>query len=63
MEGGSTVDENVRRAAYSAAIRRSTEQAYWLPLHTYVTTYGYTKQLNFQTWRDELPRFFMASWK
>ena len=63
LEGGSTVDENLRRAAYSAAIRRSTEQAYWLPLHTYVTTYGYTKQLNFQTWRDELPRFFMSSWK
>lgn len=63
VTGGSTVDENQRRAAYSAAIRRSTDQAYWLPLHTYVSTYGYTRQLNFQTWRDEMPRFFLASWK
>ncbi len=61
--GGSTVDPAARRAAYSAAIRRSTEQAYWLPMHTYVTTYGYNRQLNFRPWPDEMPRFFMSSWK
>jgi peptide/nickel transport system substrate-binding protein len=34
-----------------------------MPLHTYVTTYGHSRQLNFQTWPDEMPRFFMSSWK
>ena len=63
VTGGSSVDAGERRAAYSAAIRRATEQAYWLPLHTYVTTYGFSRQLNFQAWPDEMPRFFMSSWK
>jgi len=61
--GGSSNDEEVRRQAYSAAIRRITEQAYWLPLHTYVTTYGFSRQLDFTPWPDELPRFYMASWR
>src|SRR5207237_10441154 len=39
MEGGSSNDADVRRKAYSAAIHRITEQAYFAPLHTYVTTY------------------------
>jgi len=26
-------------------------------------TYGYAKQLNFKPYPDELPRFFLASWK
>jgi peptide/nickel transport system substrate-binding protein len=62
-EGGSTTDEEKRRTAYSAAIRRATEQAYWLPLHTYVTIYCFNKQLDFKPYRDELPRFYMAKWK
>jgi peptide/nickel transport system substrate-binding protein len=62
VEGGSTNDAEMRKKAYSAAIRRITEQAYWVPLHTYVTTYGYSKQLNFKPYRDELPRFYLASW-
>ena len=40
VEGGSSIDPEVRKKAYSAAIKRITEQAYWAPLHTYVTTYG-----------------------
>jgi peptide/nickel transport system substrate-binding protein len=63
MEGGSSNDPEVRKKAYSAAIQRITERAYWLPLHTYVTTYGYSKQLDFSPYPDELPRFFLAKWK
>jgi peptide/nickel transport system substrate-binding protein len=63
MEGGSSNDPEVRKKAYSAAIHRITEQAYWLPLHTYVTTYGFSKQLDFTPYADELPRFFLAKWK
>ena len=62
-EGGSTIDPDKRRAAYSAAIHRLTEQAFWLPLNNYVTTYAFSKQLNFKPYPDELPRFYLASWK
>lgn len=62
-EGGATNDEEARRRAYGAAIRRITEQAYWLPLHTYVTTYAFSRELEFQPWPDELPRFYAASWR
>ena len=34
-----------------------------MPLFTYVTTYATSKGLNFKTFRDELPRFYLASWK
>jgi peptide/nickel transport system substrate-binding protein len=61
-EGGSSNDADVRRKAYASAIQRITERAYWLPLHTYVTTYGHSKQLNFTPYPDELPRFFLAKW-
>ena len=63
IEGGSSNDPEVRKKAYSAAIKRITEQAYWAPLHTYVTTYGYSKQLDFTPYPDELPRFYLAKWK
>lgn len=61
--GGSTVDPDRRRAAYSAAIKLITQKAYWLPLFTDSVTYGYSKQLNFKPYPDELPRFFLSSWK
>ena len=63
IEGGSSNDAEVRNKAYSAAIQRITEQAYFAPLHTYVTTYGYSKQLDFTPYSDELPRFYLAKWK
>ena len=62
-EGGSTADEAARKRAYDAAIKRATEQAYWLPLHTYVSTFGFQRQLEFPTFEDELPRFYLARWK
>ena len=62
-QGGSVIDPDARKTAYSAAIHRITEQAYWLPIATYVTTYAINKQLNFTAYPDELPRFFLASWK
>lgn len=63
VEGGSSNDPAVRKKAYSAAIKQITEEAYWLPLHTYVNTYGFVKVLDFQAFPDELPRFFLAKWK
>jgi len=62
-EAGSTMDAPARQKAYSAVIRRATEQAYWLPLHTYVTTYGLARTLDLKTYPDELPRFWLSKWK
>jgi peptide/nickel transport system substrate-binding protein len=61
--GGATVDPDQRRKAYSAAIKLITEKAYWMPMFTHTVTYGFSKQLNFKSYPDELPRFFLASWK
>jgi peptide/nickel transport system substrate-binding protein len=62
-EGGSSNDADVRKKAYSAAVQRITERAYWAPLFTTVTTYGHSKALDFTPYADELPRFFLAKWK
>jgi peptide/nickel transport system substrate-binding protein len=62
-EGGSTSDKAARAKAYSVAIKIATEKAYWLPIHTYVNTYAFSKALDFKTYPDELPRFYLAKWK
>jgi peptide/nickel transport system substrate-binding protein len=61
--GSATVDPDQRRDAYSKAIKLITQHASWMPLFTYSVTYGYSKQLNFKPYPDELPRFFLSSWK
>lgn len=61
--GGTSNDLDTRKKAYTAAIKRITEQVYWLPLHTYVTTYGFARDLEFTPWADEMPRFYWAKWK
>ena len=61
--GGSTNEPGERKQAYAAAIKIATEQAYWVPMFTFVTIYAYSKQLNFTPYPDELPRYYLASWK
>jgi peptide/nickel transport system substrate-binding protein len=61
--GGSTIDTDERRLKYFNAIRLITERALWLPLYTYSITYGLTRELNFKASQDEIPRFYLASWK
>ena len=62
IAGGQTTDKAERQKNYSAAIKRITEQAYFVPLFTSVGTYAYRKELNFKTWTDELPRYYLSSW-
>lgn len=62
-QAGETVDPDRRRVLYSRAIRVITSQSLWLPLHTYVTTYAISRTLNFRPTTDELPRFYLSSWK
>ena len=63
LEGGEVADPDQRRRAYSAAIRRITEQAYVMPLFTVATTYAVSRQVAFKPSSDELPRFYLASWR
>lgn len=61
--GGTTTDPDQRRKNYSAAIKLITERALWMPLFTHSITYGVSKTLNFKPYPDELPRFYLASWR
>jgi len=63
LHGGGSTDPDVRRDAYRQAIRRITEQAFSLPLFTYVTTYAASRGLVFKPTTDELPRFYLSSWR
>jgi peptide/nickel transport system substrate-binding protein len=62
-EGGATNEPEKRHVAYAAAIKRATEQAYWVPMFTYVSSYAYSKTLDFTPYSDELPRFYLCKWK
>ncbi len=63
LRGGGSTDPDIRRDAYRQAIRRITEGAYTLPLFTYVTTYAVSRNLVFKPFTDELPRFYLSSWR
>ncbi len=62
-QGGASTNPNERRKFYSQAIRLITERAYMVPLNTYVTTYGFSRNLAFKPYPDELPRFYLAAWR
>ncbi len=62
-QGGASTNPNERRKYYSQAIRLISEQAYLVPLNTYVTTYGLSRTLAFRPYPDELPRFYLAFWR
>lgn len=62
-KGGATTDPDQRRAAYADAIKRITAQADFMPLFTFVTTYAMNKDVNFKPFPDELPRFYLTSWR
>ena len=61
--GGSVTAPAEREKNYSAAIHLATEQAYWLPLFTFVTYYAFAADLDFEPFRDELPRYYLCKWK
>jgi peptide/nickel transport system substrate-binding protein len=58
-----SIEPELRKENYRKAIQRVMEQAYWLPLHTFVTPYAYSKDLDFTPYTDEIPRFFLDKWK
>ncbi len=61
--GDTSVDPKVRKEAYQKALSRIAEQAYWVPLFSYVSNYAFSKDLDFKPYPDEVPRFFLSKWK
>lgn len=62
-EGARILDADRRRSLYARAFHLITERAYFLPLFTYVKTYGFSRQLDFTPFTDDNPRFYRARWK
>lgn len=60
---GRSADIDTSRSLYAKAIHLITALALWQPLHTDEATYGLTRALNFRPFGDELPRFYLSSWK
>jgi peptide/nickel transport system substrate-binding protein len=62
-QAGDTVDPELRAKAYSEAIRIATERVDFIPLFSAVRYVAFSKQLNFQGFPDDLPRFYLSTWK
>ena len=62
-QAGQSGDTDLRRGLYAKAIRLITTQALWLPTHVNAATYGVSRALNFRAFADELPRFYLSSWR
>ena len=60
--GDTSVDANVRKAAYKAALSRISGEAFMFPLWSYNTWYAFSKDVDFNPTPDEIPRFFTAKW-
>ena len=56
------VDQAVRKDNYAKAIKRITEQVYWLPMFNHVRNYAYDEALVFIPYQDEIPRFWQYGW-
>jgi peptide/nickel transport system substrate-binding protein len=62
-QAGASTDPELRRKAYREAIRLATERVDFVPLFTAVRHVAFSKQLDFQGFPDDLPRFYLSSWK
>ncbi len=62
QEGDTSVDPEVRKAAYAKAIGKITGEVYWLPMFNHVRNYAYREGLTFIPYQDEIPRFWQYGW-
>src|ERR1700720_251051 len=62
-KAGASIDPELRRKAYSEAIHLATERVDFVPLFSDVRYVAFSKQLNFEGFPDDLPRFYLSSWK
>lgn len=63
MKAGREVDTDKRKALYDEAIKLITERALMVPIHSFVTPYAFTDELDFTADPAETPRFYWAKWK
>jgi peptide/nickel transport system substrate-binding protein len=63
LNQGNTTDQEVRKKVYNEALKVIAEEAYWLPLFSWVYNYAYIDELDFEPSADEVPRFWNAKWK
>ncbi len=61
--GDTSTDPAKRKEAYGQALNLISSELYWLPMFTYAKYYVYSKDLDFKTTSDEIPRFYTAKWK
>ena len=62
-QAGATIDPTLRRKAFSEAIRLATERVAFIPMFSDVRYVAFAKGLNFQGFQDDVPRFYLSSWK
>ncbi|MGB3500526.1 MAG: ABC transporter substrate-binding protein [Mesorhizobium sp.] len=62
-KGAATIDESDRLKLNSDAFKLIAERAHFMPLFTYVKTYGMSKDLDFKPSKDDWARFYTAKWK
>ncbi len=62
-KGDSSVDPAVRKQAYLKALVLIQERALAVPLYSLTTHYVANGALKFETYPDEMPRFWEMSWK
>jgi len=62
-KGDTNVDPEVRKENYAKAIKKITEQVYWLPMFNHVRNYAYVEGLDFTPYPDEIPRLWQYGWK
>jgi peptide/nickel transport system substrate-binding protein len=63
QQGDSTVDAEIRKDVYAKALARIADQAYTVPLYSLPVYYAYSKDVAFQAYPDEIPRFWESRWK
>ncbi len=62
-KGDNSIDESQRLEVYTKALKKIADEAYWLPLFTWVANYAFDKNLDFTPYPDAVPRFFLTKWK
>jgi peptide/nickel transport system substrate-binding protein len=62
-QAGADSDPEQRRKAYGEAIHFATERVDFIPMFSDVRYVAFSKQLNFQGFPDDVPRFYLSRWK
>jgi peptide/nickel transport system substrate-binding protein len=62
-KAGASVDPEARKKAFSDAIKLASERVDFIPLFSHVRYVAFSKQLNFEGFSDDLPRFYLSTWK